>query len=228
MSDPIEPAPSHTRPNQPGPNHPEPIRPAILLDVDGPLNPFADCDRPRAATYRSHLLRPKIFPDRPAENRTVWLDPGHGALLLDLAAATGADLVWATLWEDEANRLLAAPLGLPELDVIRFAGTAFQHSDGHHAKIRGIDSWAGGRPLVWFDDQFQPRDAGWARDRSARTAPTRLIPIDPTIGLTRADVDGARDFLLASRRTAALSGHGESADRGDFDECAVDEASARP
>lgn len=205
----------------------EPIKPAILLDVDGPLNPFAECDRPRAATYRAHLLRPKIFPGRPAENRTVWLDPGHGALLLELAAETGADLVWATLWEDEANRLLAAPLGLPELEVIRFAGTAFQHADGHHAKIRGIDSWAGRRPLVWFDDQFQPRDTGWAGDRSARTAPTHLIPIDPTIGLTSADLDAARDFLLTVRRTAAIARLGEMADRGDFDEFLGDGASHR-
>ncbi|MGV9414463.1 HAD domain-containing protein [Nocardia sp. NPDC003693] len=178
------------------PIEPAPIQPAILLDVDGPLNPFADCDRPRSATYRPHLLRPTIFPGRPAENRTVWLDPGHGAQLLELAAETGADLVWATLWEDEANRLLGPVLGLPELEVIRFAGSAFQHSGGHHAKIRGIDSWAGRRPLVWFDDQFQPLDEDWAIGRSADIAPTRIIPIDPTVGLSAADVDVAREFLL--------------------------------
>lgn len=173
----------------------ETIRPAILLDVDGPLNPFVDCEQPRAAGYRAHLLRPKIFPGRAATNRTVWLDPAHGRLLLDLAAQTGADLVWATLWEHEANRLLSGLLGLPELEVICFEGTAFQHSDGHHAKLAGIDKWAGTRPLVWFDDQFQPRDQGWATARSAATAPTRIIPIDPSIGLGPQDLGEARDFL---------------------------------
>lgn len=122
-------------------------RPAILLDVDGPLNPFADSETPRAPGYRAHLLRPEIFPGRPAENRTVWLDPAHGRQLLELAAETQADLVWATLWEHEANRLLTVPLGLPHLEVIAFDGTAFRHANGHHAKLPGITAWAGTRPL---------------------------------------------------------------------------------
>ncbi|MRH86603.1 hypothetical protein GFY24_03805 [Nocardia sp. SYP-A9097] len=193
-------------------------RPAILLDVDGPLNPFVGSETPRAPGYQAHLLRPKIFPGRPAEHRTVWLDPAHGRQLLELAAETRADLVWATLWENEANRLLSAPLGLPKLEVIVFNGTAFQHSGGHHAKLPGITAWAAARPLVWFDDQFQPADADWAIARSADTAPTCIIPIDSSIGLTAADFDAARDFLLRHRRIQALAQLGEMADRGEFDE----------
>ncbi|MFI6868552.1 HAD domain-containing protein [Nocardia sp. NPDC050406] len=173
----------------------ETVRPAILLDVDGPLNPFRQGEKPRAPEYTMHLLRPKVFPGIAAKTLRVWLNPEHGEWLRELAEATGAELVWATTWEGEANRLIGPVLGLPSLRSVSFGGMRIRHSGGRHGKLAGVVAWAGRRPLCWFDDDFQVGDEDWAVERAAEGAPTRLIPVDPTVGLTREHIEIARDFL---------------------------------
>jgi hypothetical protein len=66
-------------------------RPAILLDVDGPLNPFMAKPTRGPAGYHTHRICLFGF-SRPLR---VWLDPSRGPWLLSLAAATSTDLVWA-------------------------------------------------------------------------------------------------------------------------------------
>jgi hypothetical protein len=82
------------------------IRPYLLIDVDGVLNPFGSGVRPEG--FSRHQL---IGYDE------VWLSPRHGQWLNQLA--TWFDLVWATTWEHDAPRLIAPILKLPtDLPVI--------------------------------------------------------------------------------------------------------------
>lgn len=170
-------------------------RAAILLDVDGPLNPYPRRGRPPPTGYLPFVVSHRIIPAVPPIEQRVLLHPERGRDLLRLAQETNAELVWATAWEHEADRLLGPLLGLPALEVIVFEDTGIRHRDGLHGKLPTIDRWAGRRPLCWFDDEFQPADGSWAERRSDSGAPTRLIPVDRHTGLQRQHLDAARAFL---------------------------------
>jgi len=77
----------------------------LLIDIDG-------------------VLRPTLFaPGRGYEiyylnGRKVYLSEAVGAEVS--ALASDFELVWATGWEDRANKLIAPLLGLPTLPVIHF------------------------------------------------------------------------------------------------------------
>lgn len=145
--------------------------PLILLDLDGVLNPFAATTCP--AGYREREFHPGEGPERYC--------PAHGGWIRELAAA--ADLRWATAWGDEANTIYGPAIGLARpLPFIEFPPPPFppQH------KAPAIAAAAGDRPLAWIDDNHTDAGRAWA---AARTAPTLLVPIDPAIGWTRADVD---------------------------------------
>jgi hypothetical protein len=148
-------------------------RPLLLLDVDGVLNPFAADGCP--AAYQEY----PFFPD---EDPPIRLCHGHAAWLRELMARY--EIVWATGWGDEANRLIAPVLELPPLPVIRFPPVPFHPRE----KVPAIDAYVGARPAVWIDDAFTPEGHDWA---AARTSPTLLIDIDPAEGLTRVAVDEA-------------------------------------
>jgi hypothetical protein len=144
--------------------------PLFLIDVDGVLNPFAAPACPPG--YTEHALFPAEDPVR------VCL--AHGAWLRELAAQF--ELVWATAWGADANRLLAPLLSLPDLPVIRFPPPPFHPGD----KLPAIIDYAARRPLAWVDDEHSPEARDWA---ARRQAPTFLISIDPAKGLNRSAID---------------------------------------
>lgn len=144
----------------------------LFLDIDGVLNPWAAPACPPG--YAEHRWR----------RRKAWLSAAHGPALLNL---TGVELVWASSWDADANALAGKALGLPPLPVVTFAGP---HADtGPDWKFTAVRRFAYGRPLAWFDDDFELR-AG-ARDRflARRDQPTLLVPVDPAVGLTAAHLD---------------------------------------
>lgn len=145
-------------------------RPLLLLDVDGVLNPYAAAACPPG--YAEH----ELFPGEEA----VRVCAAHGRWLAELA--TAFELVWATAWGEEANRLLAPLLRIPELPVIGFPPVPFRPRD----KVPAIAGYAGPRPLAWIDDEFTAEARAWAGGRSA---PTLLVGADPAEGLTRSAVD---------------------------------------
>jgi HAD domain in Swiss Army Knife RNA repair proteins len=154
--------------------------PLFLLDVDGVLNPFAAPACPRG--YTEHELFPGEEP--------VRLCSAHGSWLQELA--TRFQIVWATAWGADANRLLAPLLRLPELPVIAFPPAPFHSRD----KLPAIVRYAGQRALVWIDDALPPEAHFWAAHRHP---PTLLISIDPAEGLTRPAVDQALRWAAAPR-----------------------------
>jgi hypothetical protein len=148
-------------------------RPLLLLDVDGVLIPYAAPACPPG--FLSYWL----------QDEEMWLSARHGDWLRPLCSRM--ELVWATGWEHEANRLLAPILGLPQLPVIEFA----RDESGRFTKLPTIMRVVADRPLVWIDDELTPAAHAWA---AQRPAPTRLIDVDPAIGLTREIVAAVEAF----------------------------------
>ncbi|HYP56268.1 MAG TPA: hypothetical protein VEQ41_08230, partial [Solirubrobacterales bacterium] len=93
------------------------------------------------------------------------------------------DLVWASGWEDKANRHLPRLLEIPELPHLSFAGARFGTADW---KLAPLEEYARGRPLAWVDDSFDEGCYEWARGREE---PTLLMPTDPQVGLQEVQVE---------------------------------------
>src|SRR5262245_23549026 len=114
--------------------------PLLLLDVDGVLNPFAAPACPPG--YTEHDF---IHGEEP-----VRLCLAHGSWLRELG--TRFQIVWASVWGPDANRLLAPLLQLPDLPVIALPPVPFHPRD----KLPAIIRYAGQRPLAWIDDALPP------------------------------------------------------------------------
>ncbi|NUT46333.1 MAG: hypothetical protein HOV94_03285 [Saccharothrix sp.] len=184
----------------------------LLLDVDGPLNPYAAKPNARPPGYETFRYTPAggWYTGRDVRRHKglrVWLNPGHGALLLELAAATGLELVWATTWSHEANTLIAPAVGLPELPVIDFPDADLERDEAGHARWSRDGGWkwsavvryAAGRPLAWLDDEHDDtgaRAAGATFDRDRADSPTLLCHVDPYRGLQPAHLDRIRAWAV--------------------------------
>jgi hypothetical protein len=157
------------------------MRPALLLDVDGVLNPYAALTCPD---------RYEEFGFFPGDDPPVRLCRAHGPWLTELAGQF--EIVWATGWESEANRLIVPVLGLTEYPVIPFPDKPFDP----RLKVPAIAEFIGDRPAVWIDDMHTDDGRAWA---AARDVPTLLIDVDPAIGLTRPAVDEALAWAVRGR-----------------------------
>ncbi len=175
-------------------------KPLVLVDVDGVLHPYEAKPHRRPAGYLTHRLRPAGF-EHARKPLRVWLHPGHGPMLCRFAVEHDTELVWATTWEHDANRMIGPRIGLPELPVIEFGehpGTL----DGW--KYPAVLAYAAGRPVVWFDDDFTAVGRERIRAADAFTAaragtPTLLHHVDPKVGLTETDLDTAAGWLRGLR-----------------------------
>ncbi|KOX17915.1 hypothetical protein ADK67_37630 [Saccharothrix sp. NRRL B-16348] len=182
----------------------------LLLDVDGPLNPYAANPHRRPEGYRTfrHTRRGTWHTGRDArryKGLRVWLNPDHGGLLRALADDTGLELVWATTWMHLANTLVAPAIGLPELPVIEFPETDFDRDDGWlpdgNWKWRAVAAFAGGRPLAWLDDEHDQGHhevRAWF-DREREGVPTNLCHVDPRRGLRTEHLDDIRSWAATIR-----------------------------
>jgi hypothetical protein len=139
----------------------ERTRTVVALDIDGVLSPFEDV--PGFEVHDLHIDVADV-PKSPFVN-------GGGEKALDLQMRTSkmharwisdlrerAEVVWATTWEDAANRVYAPLLGI---DVIR-VGISVEQNPPRFSQARSANSaeWKAmalaeefeGRRLVWVDD----------------------------------------------------------------------------
>ena len=154
------------------------MRPLLLLDFDGPLNP-----------HRAEQAPPGYQPREIVEGDKTWrvlIDPRHGA---ELAALAGSfDQVWATSWEHGANRLLSPLLGLPsDLPTILWPDRTPVRRGSW--KTPYVADWVGDRPFAWVDDEV-----GEAENVRFPGAHQLIRPVDARIGLTGADFAALRGW----------------------------------
>jgi hypothetical protein len=133
--------------------------PILLLDVDGVLNPYPDLP----PGFEEHFLFP-------ADREPVRLAPHHRPWLHELLESF--QIVWATGWGVDANRLLGPVFGLPELPHVALPHDRFNPRE----KVTAIDAMVGDRSAAWVDDLVTPEARRWA---SARSHPTILIEVNP-------------------------------------------------
>jgi hypothetical protein len=157
-------------------------KPFLLIDVDGVLNPLAV--RPEGDV-------PSGFVAYDLDGFRVFLAREHGSWLTGLSV--DFDLVWATSWEHDADRLIAERVGLPRgLPVITFESS----QTGWMKKLPDVIRFVGDRPVAWIDDDLGPDEYDWA---SSRAVSTLLIQPDHRVGLTPAHIDRLRSFALGLR-----------------------------
>jgi hypothetical protein len=157
-------------------------RPLVLLDVDGVLNlgQFAS-SRQRSDLQRKHgWYNGRAGGDH--YGTRIVLDRRWGLMLASLAGA-GAELAWATGWQQEANWYIGPLLGLPEL---RWAPCV------HRKKAYSVVPWTEGRPWAWLEDYEDELNmaSGLSQDR-----PHCPVLVDRATGLTQGNVNTVLNWL---------------------------------
>lgn len=160
------------------------MKPLVLLDVDGVLNPTG---HPPTLDFRRYQCTVD------GHAYTVHLNPRHGPRLLELALRTGAELVWATTWEEHANEWIAPRLGLPRLPVVAL-GRDRSSEHGEMFKTRYVADHVGRRPFVWFDDQVYQEDDDYLRAHQGLTD-FLLVHVPAARGLTSEHLARASEWL---------------------------------
>ncbi len=166
----------------------------LFCDIDGVLIPFPAADGTIPATHhRDHVV--PAGNDQPVP---IWLNPAHGPLLADLAAATGLRPVWCSSWRSDASRLIGRRLGLPPWPHVKLPHLPLTHShpDGYLWKRDHVVTRAEGQPLAWIDDDFTPADHHWASARTAAGCPTLLIQPDHHTGIQPGHAESVRQWAL--------------------------------
>lgn len=163
----------------------------ILLDVDGPLNPFDAKPTKRPEGYQTHRMRPMGWvATKPLK---VWLNPLHGPSLRDL----GAELIWCTAWENEANEWIGPHLGLPKLDFVDWIDWDIKNPEGLHPKTKRIISWmAENRPdsdFLWIDDEPTGTDKAYIDKNYENSG--NIMKISPRIGLIDKDFKNIQNWV---------------------------------
>ncbi|WP_068015721.1 HAD domain-containing protein [Nocardia mexicana] len=157
-------------------------RPLLFLDVDGTL-------LPHDAAAGSDV------------DWAGWQQPSNPALagltrsLGDRLLALGCELMWATGWGDDANRIIGPILGLPQLPVValpEYPGSDY-YADELHWKTRTLVSLAAGRRFIWIDDELRQQDRTWVRENHRGRA--LLHHVDGASGLRDADFTALTHWL---------------------------------
>lgn len=170
-------------------------RPLWLLDVDGVLN--AVCGS----------LPPGYVRDR-INGYTITWSPAIIERIAALHNAGRVEVAWLTTWCEDADALLAEPLGLPR--GLTCMGSA-DHKAIHDTWWKSVTAKrvSHGRALIWTDDDLdyaeRQGEVDWLRER---TGPTFALSPDPRTGLTAADLDRIEGFV---QRLYAMAPNGTDA-----------------
>lgn len=162
-------------------------KPMLLLDVDGPLNPWPMHPTKAAeAGYTKHRITTSQGPF------PVYLNPAHGDALNALTDVV--DLVWATSWEHEANTLIAPLLGLPtSLPVITWPDGAMEVYSRGSWKTKHVATWTAGRAFAWFDDEVNRYDRNYLAATNG-IGPHLLVRVEEHHGLKPEHFDRVRGW----------------------------------
>jgi hypothetical protein len=157
-------------------------KPLLLIDVDGPLNPYANS--------HNQLRKGKVFHQYKLLGFKVWLSQWHGEELMKLADLY--ELAWCTTWEHDANSLIGPRIGLPKLPVIEFPSSPSKPDARLYFKTAYVSAYAAGRPFAWVDDEVSQWDDRYLSENCK--APFLLRKIDPAVGLAETDFTVLREW----------------------------------
>lgn len=160
----------------------------ILLDVDGVLNPL----RGQPGFDLHHITVG-------ADTYPVRLNPKHGPLLLALAEDVGAELVWATTWEQDANVEIGPRIGLPELRVMPLPTAPTR--EVFNEKFAAVPAFADGADWVWFEDVVYSQDTKWLKTHPD-VGRFRIVEVGSAAGLGEKHIKHARRFFTELERAA--------------------------
>lgn len=176
-------------------------KPLLLLDVDGPLNPYAAKPHRRPEGYSTHRLNPT---DQNGEHWTnaygkplrVWLNESHGAELLKLGEFF--ELVWASMWGPEANEWIGPLIGLPDLEYVDFWASdphpeSARRTEGVFWKTAHLVNYAAGRPFAWIDDEIHDGDREYVAAHHG--GPALLQFVSPRLGLLEPDFKALSEWV---------------------------------
>jgi hypothetical protein len=148
------------------------LRPMLLVDFDGVLNPFAAAECPPGFTEYGLDEFPGDDP--------VRLNPAHARWLRDLAPLY--EMAWASACPEDLNLYCGRLIQLSPMRRVPMPVPPFDPD----VKVDAIDAFVGQRAVAWLDDAFGTVARDWARGRGA---PTLLVHVDPETGLTREVID---------------------------------------
>jgi hypothetical protein len=163
-------------------------KPLLLIDVDGVVNLgqfMSSAQRKRLRRsegwYSGRAGDPR---DRYAER--IVLNRRWGPMLRSLEDE-GAELAWATAWNEAANWWISPLLRLGELPVALAM-------DG--SKAETVVPWTRGRPWAWLEDrEFELEDAS----ALAGDVPHLPVLVDPQEGLGDEHVERVREWIVSLR-----------------------------
>lgn len=164
-------------------------------DVDGPLNPWrSHKPHKRWADYAKHTVVPDPVND-PTVSYRLWFSPLLGTAITEIVDRHDIEFVWATTWGphlDTITDLANLGHGHRALDFDTFeTDPAF----GACSKLPAVIADAGDHPIIWFDDDIGRREKQWASDRTDSGIPTLLWASNPSIGISRQDLDLVVDLI---------------------------------
>ncbi|MFG2830013.1 HAD domain-containing protein [Streptomyces sp. NPDC048434] len=178
--------------------------PYLLLDIDGILIPFPAADGTTPPTHARHDVVPAgRTADHPV---TIWLNPAHGPLLMDVIRSGLVNPVWCTSWRQDATTLIGPLLGLPPLPYVDLPRPQIttSHPNGYLWKRDHVDTWLGDTPAIWIDDDFTILDHAWAAERTSCGPATLLVQPDSHVGMRAEDL--AATLAWAGELCAVVSG----------------------
>jgi len=127
------------------------------------------------------------------------LNAAHAGWLRDLRRFY--DLAWASACPQDLNRYCRELIDLEPMPRVPMPPTPFDPD----AKVPAVDEYVGDRPVAWLDDAFGEAARRWAR---ARRAPTLLIDVDASIGLTAETGRATRHLAEPARPRRVNQRHG--------------------
>lgn len=149
-----------------------------MVDVDGVLNPSTPSDNHSKYNF---TVSDGTF--------TVWLNSSHGSWLINLADRTDSELVWCTYWQENAPKLIAPVVGLPEMPDIPITVWKFSASAGAN-KAYSAKKYADGRKFVALEDEYDFKYHLYDSNGYQ-------VLIDYDTGLQRSHIQQAENYLLA-------------------------------
>ena len=165
--------------------------PILLLDVDGVLN-AALLDPPegwKRGIFKGFALS--------------W-DPTITARLRELHESGRVEIQWLTTWAEDADRLLAEPMGLPR--GLKAHGREGADPTGFSGELRGQAGWwklaaaravaeaEPDRRIIWIDDDLAEQAADTGAWLAAHPHVLVVAP-DLFVGLTHEQLDEIEAWL---------------------------------